>query len=165
MNTNKGKRDILIFPKFKNLDKIQKIRNKYDNLSNLVPPHITLVFPFSDKISNDELSNKLTTLLNNISPFNITFQGISLSNDNYIFLNCINGNDTIIKLHDTIYSEILPSHIKNSIQYIPHITLGKSNNKSNLPKLTEKFETLIDSISIELIGENEESIIIKTINL
>lgn len=46
MYINKGKRDILIFPKFKNIDKIKSLRNKYDPLSNLIAPHITIVFPF-----------------------------------------------------------------------------------------------------------------------
>ena len=32
---NKGKRDILIFPKFKNIDKIQEIRKKYDELAEI----------------------------------------------------------------------------------------------------------------------------------
>ena len=31
---NKGKRDILIFPKFNNINKIQSIREKYDELFN-----------------------------------------------------------------------------------------------------------------------------------
>ena len=52
MSNNIGKRDILIFPKFDNMKIIDKIRNKYDRLSNLVAPHITLAFPFNDKISN-----------------------------------------------------------------------------------------------------------------
>lgn len=42
MYNNKGKRDILIFPKFDNMNLIQEVRNKYDRLSNLVAPHITL---------------------------------------------------------------------------------------------------------------------------
>ena len=46
MYINKGKRDILIFPKFKNINKIQELRNKYDPLANLIAPHITIVFPF-----------------------------------------------------------------------------------------------------------------------
>ena len=44
MYNNKGKRDILIFPKFDNMNLIQKVRNKYDRLSNLVAPHITLAY-------------------------------------------------------------------------------------------------------------------------
>lgn len=42
MFNNQNKRSILIFPKFKNINKIQSIRNKYDRLANFISPHITL---------------------------------------------------------------------------------------------------------------------------
>ena len=69
MYINKGKRDILIFPKFENINKIQELRNKYDPLSDLIAPHITIVFPFSDNISNEELIKKLTNLLKDFKLF------------------------------------------------------------------------------------------------
>ena len=165
MYNNNGKRDILIFPKFKNINKIQEIRNKYDSLADLIAPHITLVFPFSDDISNEELIRKLVNLLEDFKPFTIVFKGLSISYDNYIFLNCIQGNQEIIQLHDRIYEQILPSHFKNSIKYIPHITLGKANNIQELDSFDYEFKTIVDEISIELIGEHEESIIIKKIKL
>ena len=43
---NKGKRDILIIPKFKNIDKIQDIRQKYDELYEKIMPHITVLPQF-----------------------------------------------------------------------------------------------------------------------
>ena len=162
---NKGKRDILIFPKFKNINNIQKLRNKYDPLANLIPPHITIAYPFSDNISNEELIKKLTNLLKNLNPFTIVFKGISLSKDNYIFLNCVQGNQEIIELHNKIYKQIIPSHFKKSIKYIPHITLGKSNNIEDLDSFNHEFKTRVYEISIELVGEHEESIIIKNIKL
>ena len=163
MIINSGKRDILIFPKFKNIDKIQEIRKKYDPLANLIEPHITLVFPFSDNISNEELVTKLSNLLITFNPFYIIFKGLSLSDDNYIFLNCVKGNKEIIKLHDEIYTKILPTHFKKSLQYIPHITLGQSNNIEEFTTFKYEFESIINQISIELIGPHEESIIIKNI--
>lgn len=165
MYINKGKRDILIFPKFKNINKIQELRDKYDPLTNLIAPHITIAFPFSDNISNEELIKKLTNLLKDFKPFTIVFKGLSISYDNYIFLNCIQGNQEIIQLHDKIYEQILPSHFKKSIKYIPHITLGVANNIDNLNAFEDEFKIIVDEISIELIGEHEESIIIKNIKL
>ena len=165
MYINKGKRDILIFPKFKNINKIQELRNKYDPLANLIAPHITIAFPFSDNISNEELIKELTNLLEKYKPFTIVFKGISLSEDNYIFLNCMKGDQEIIELHNEIYKQILTSHLKKSIKYIPHITLGKANNIENLDSFNYEFKTIVDEISIELIGEYEESIIIKNIKL
>lgn len=84
MFINKGKRDILIFPKFENINRIQEYRNKYDPLTNLIAPHITL---------------------------------------------------------------------------------GKANNIQELDSFDYEFTTVVDEISIELIGEHEESIIIKKIKL
>lgn len=165
MYNNIGKRDILIFPKFDNMKIIDKIRNKYDRLSNLVAPHITLAFPFNDKISNEDLISQLSVLLKNYSPFEVTFKGVSLSDDNYILLNCIKGNNEILRLHDDIYEKIIPSHFKKSIKYIPHITLGQADNLEDFSNFNYEFTTTINEVSIEFIGKNEESIIIKNIKL
>ena len=155
MFNNIGKRDILIFPKFKNINKIQEIRNKYDKLANLIALHITLAFPFSDDMSNEELITKLSNLLKNYEPFSVIFKGISLSDDNYIFLNCVKGCQEIIQLHDEIYKKILPTHFKKHTKYIPHITLGQSNNIDEFSTFTYEFETIVDEVSIELIGEHK----------
>ena len=159
------KRDILIFPKFNNIELIQSIRKKYDRLYNIIPPHITLVFPFTDNISNEDLYIKLKELIKDTKKFNVKFKGLSLSDDNFIFLNCVIGLENIIDLHDKIYNNILPTHFKKDVEYIPHITLGKANNIDNLKDFKYSFETIIDEILIEEIGKNEESIILHTIKL
>ena len=165
MYNNIGKRDILIFPKFDNMDIIDDIRNKYDRLANLVKPHITLAFPFKDEISNEDLISKLSVLLKNYSPFEVTFKGVSLSDDNYILLNCIKGNNEILRLHDDIYEKVIPSHLKKSIKYLPHITLGQADNLEDFSNFNYEFTTTINEVYIEFIGKNEESIIIKNIKL
>ena len=159
------KRDILIFPKFKNINLIQDIRKKYDSLAELVPPHITLVFPFTDSITDELLVEKIRDCVKDIKPFEIKFKGVSLTKDNYIFLNCITGNKEILNLHDKLYSQVLPSHLNTSIKYIPHITLGKANNIDFLEDFNYEFKDIIDEIIIEKIGKNDESIIIDKINL
>ncbi len=164
-NSNIGKRDILIFPKFKNMGIIDDIRNRYDRLAYLVAPHLTLAFPFQDSMSDTDLIKKLSSLLRNYSSFVAIFKGISLSNDNYIFLNCIKGNREISRLHDDIYQKIIPNHLKKSVKYIPHITLGQADNLKDFADFNYEFTTIIDEISIELIGDHEESIIIKNIKL
>ena len=68
---NKGKRDILIIPKFKNIDKIQNIRQRHDELYEKIMPHITLAFPFNKDISNEELKKKLLEITKNIKHFKI----------------------------------------------------------------------------------------------
>lgn len=161
MYNNVGKRDILIFPTFSNINIINNIRNKYDKLADILPPHITLAFPFRDEISNEDLINQVSSVLKNYSPFEVTFKGVFLSHDNYILLNCIKGSETLIRLHDEIYEKIIPTHLNKSIKYIPHITLGQAENLNDFEDFDEEFTGIIDTVSIELIGEHEESIIIE----
>lgn len=75
---NKGKRDILLFPEFSNIDKIEKVRKKYDELYGLIKTHITLAFPFNSEISNEELKESLKEHLKGVKKFKINMQGISL---------------------------------------------------------------------------------------
>lgn len=165
MYNNICKRDILIFPKFNNIDIIDDIRNNYDRLANLVRPHITLAFPFKDEMSNEDLISKLSTLLKSYSTFEVTFKGISLSDDNYVLLNCIKGNSILIDLHNEIYEKLIPNHLKKTINYIPHITLGQADNLENFSNFNYEFTTIINEVSVEFIGEHEESIIIGNIRL
>lgn len=159
---NKGKRDILIFPKFDNIEEIQKIRKKYDELYSIIPPHITLAFPFKSDISNKELKEKLQNILIKAKPFKLTCSGISLKEDEnintfYIFLNITEGTETLKCLHKQIYNQVLNKN--EIIDYIPHLTLGNTKNKNEKINLNSVFSTTIDSIVIESIVENEESII------
>lgn len=56
-------------------------------------------------------------------------------------------------------------HFKKSIKYVPHITLGQSNNIKDLDLFDYDFKTIVDELAVELIGEHEESIIVKNIKL
>lgn len=47
----------------------------------------------------------------------------------------------------------------------PHITLGQADNFKNFSNFNYEFTTIINEVSIEFIGSNEESIIIKNIKL
>ena len=56
---NRGKRDILIFPQFDNIDEIEKIRKQYNELYGKISPHITLAFPFENSLTNEILKQEL----------------------------------------------------------------------------------------------------------
>lgn len=158
-------RDILLFPKIKNIEIIQNTRLKYDRLANKINPHITIVFPFEDEITNEELYNKLILLTKDVKCFNISLKGIVLTNDKYVILRVIVGNDKIKKLHDCIYKNVFPKYLRNDIEYIPHITLGQAKDLNEFLEFNFEFTGTVESIFIEEIGPNEESIIVKEIKL
>lgn len=157
---NKGKRDILIFPNFEDTYKIENIRKQYDQLYGIIPPHITLAFPFDSQMENSKLKKLLTEVLKNVKPFEIEMEGVSLRKDdkikiNYIFLNLKKGQEKILNIHNLIYEKVLQT--KLNFTYVPHITLGRTDNEHEKICLNDKFKTIVDRIFVESIGENEES--------
>ena len=62
-------------------------------------------------------------------------------------------------INEKIYQEVLSDIDIKEYNYKPHITLGNTNNPTEKIDLDDEFETIIDSILVETIGENEESII------
>lgn len=165
---NKGKRDILIFPQFTNIEKIENIRKQYDELYKILPPHITLAFPFESSMSNDELKDRLMQVLKSVEPFEIVMSGVSLHKDeniktNYIFLNVVSGVKEIKILHNEIYERVLNQ--KMSFEYIPHITLGTTENEQIEFELNDKFKTIVTKVFVEEIGENEESNVLFEVDL
>jgi 2'-5' RNA ligase len=162
-------RTIMIFPEFENIDVINDIRKKYDPLANLVLPHITLVFPFDSELTNEELSLYLKESLSDIQPFKIELEGFSNQENkygNYLFLNVVQGIDAIKKIHDRLYKGKL-KQFDAGYDYVPHMTVGKLSSIElldsafdDVSKCNNKFSTVVKKISIEMIGEHEESIII-----
>lgn len=165
------KRSILIFPKFENGQVIDNIRSKYDPLANNVRPHISLVFPFESDITTEELKKYVTEAIKDKQSFMICLKGIvsQKQSSSYLFLNVIEGDKDIIQIHNTLYSgmlkQFLPDFLKGN-NFWPHMTIGNINDAkdfeaalNNIKDLDETFRTEIKEISIEIIDDNEDSII------
>ena len=161
-------RTIMIFPEFNNQEIINGIRKKYDPLYNLVKPHITLVFPFKSSMPDEILSQKLEESLKEAIPFSLILQGISRHKDtygNYIFLNIKKGSQEIIKIHNDLYLNIFGERYCEP--FIPHMTIGNLDSADEMEQAYNSvkdmdicFTTIIEKVSVEMIGNNGESIII-----
>lgn len=159
------------------MDIIDKIRRKYDPLERHVRPHITLVFPFNSSIEFNELKNHLENVLSSIKPFRIVLNGITpvKSFGNYLFLNIKDGKDEIIEIHRKLYTGILEEYLPQWLKsgtYHPHMTVGKivdeGEYKSAIEetkKVIDVFDTVVSKISVEIIDENEDSVIEMEIEL
>lgn len=162
-------RTIMIIPEFNNIEIIENIRNHYDPLAKLIPPHITLVFPFEDQMSNEELAVILENRLKYIKPFKIKLGGFSKRTDsfgNYLFLDFLQGEDKIISINRLLYENEFQK-FNLGLNYIPHITVGNLPNiqllykaHNNVKSFAGSFSTIVHKISVEMIGVNEESIIV-----
>ena len=164
-------RCIMIFPEFSNMNIIDEIRDKYDPLAHHVRPHITLVFPFQSEISIYELMNHLKGVLSQIKSFKITMNGIVpvQSFGNYLFLEITEGIEEIVDIHKQLYTGLLapfhPQWLKAG-DYYPHMTVGKLESIEEYEDAIEEvknindiFSSIANKVSVEIIDENEDSLI------
>ena len=87
------------------------------------------------------------------------------------FLDVKEGKKQLIQLHGRLYSGALSS-FSSEIPYSPHMTLGNLENRNALhaayetvKSISESFSTVADTISVEKIGKQGESIILMEKNL
>lgn len=158
---NSNKRDVLILVSFPNISKIKDIQKKYYDIADKIEPHIALCFPFDLDFSDEELYNKLCEIVSKYKPFKIVCHGVSTPDgkSNYRFLNIIVGKDIIKCLSDEIYNSIIPSQIeyRDKYHYDPHISLANLALDKEIV-LDDYFEMIVESLYVERIGENDESI-------
>lgn len=166
------KRCIMIFPQFSNINTIDRIREKYDPLANNVRPHITIVFPFKSNISKEELQEYLVASVNGTKSFHLILEEVIRIHDAsgyYLFLGVKEGTEKIKELHDKLYEgmfkEYKPNWL-NNVEFMPHMTIGNFNNREELDSayrdvggIKDRFSTIVDKISVEIIDENDDSII------
>lgn len=115
-----------------NLAWIQSYRKQHDISFEVVQPHFTIVFPttiidqraFIEDIY--EQSKGLPPIVFDINKAILNKD--SLSDYYYEFLVPANGYSDIVKLHDKLYSGKLQHELRNDIEYIPHISIGKSKD-------------------------------------
>lgn len=161
------KRAIILFPKFNNLNAIQAVRERFDPLANFIAPHITLVFPFESELSTAELREHLLSSLAGAKKFSVRLNGITGDDrDGYLFLNVKQGNDSIIDLHDRLYSGALKPFLFRKVTYCPHMTVGRIEQQDafdqaleELKRFSGSFEAQIDRLYVENIDSKEQSTI------
>ncbi|MBU3188522.1 2'-5' RNA ligase family protein [Clostridium bowmanii] len=165
------KRCIMIFPKLDNVRIVDKLRQKYDPLAGHVKPHITLVFPFDSEIETKELKEHLSTVLSKITSFEVILSGVTPTNafGRYLFLNIQKGGNEIVELHKKLYTGILQSYypkwLKSKV-FLPHMTLGNFDNDKDFAvainetrNINDSFKCTVNEVTVEIIDENEDSII------
>ncbi len=165
---NTDKRDILIMVTFPNIDKIKEIQKKYYDIADKIEPHIAVTFPFDSDISDEELYEKLCKITEKYKPFKITCHGVSTpyGEPDHRFLNITENKDIIKSMSDDIYKNIIPEQLeyRDKYNYDPHISLANKPLDEEI-ELDETFEMIVDSLYVERIGSNDESIRLYDIKL
>lgn len=148
----------LVFRPKIDTSKIDTFRKKYDPHANLIEPHITLVFPISDKnIDKTALERHIKDVLEGEKSFKIHLQGVEKSWDHWLNLILKEGDDNVIKLHNKFYTGILAPFFKKDLGYIPHIGIGLFVSKNSDYKVTDPTLKALDETKYKVALQEAES--------
>jgi len=114
---------IVVFPQGEGLAVVEQLRQRFDPLTQLIPAHVTLVFPFVDELSSSQLHAHIRQAVEQTPPFVARFEGVEAEGE-FILLSATVGRDELAALHDRLYRGPLAIH-RRGHGYQPHITLGR----------------------------------------
>jgi 2'-5' RNA ligase len=145
---------------------IDELRRKYDPQADLIPPHITLMFPVQHSIGESSLVSHLEHVLSGSRQFPIRMQGLEQSADHYLFLLLQEGRAEVIHLHDRLYTGMLAPYLRTDLPYVPHVTLGSFDDAelcSQALREAERaplhYQCLVDRLHLVKINEDRSRII------
>ena len=146
-------RVIVIFPRFSNPEPLHRLRSRFDPLAREIDLHLTLVFPFQSTLTTLELERHLVGAVKGMRPFPILLRDITGHDWEYLFLNVKQGNDSLIELHDRLYTGPLQPHFRQDHTFLPHLTVGRVRNPVTFHEalrtaaaVQECFETMVTEV-------------------
>lgn len=162
-----------------NSSEIDKFRKKFDPKVNVIAPHITLVFPLPNTITEKKLLAHVQKAISDAKPFNVCMEGIAKTHDHYLYLTIKEGSIEIESLHDQLYSGLLEPFLRKDLPYIPHCTVGYVGmNDGTLDEIkyevakieAEKFSFRCDFMcnTVTILGienTNTQRVLVKTFHL
>jgi len=122
------RRVLVVFPRIATCtawSQVLSFRDRFDPLARRVPPHLTLVHPFTDTLSDSALEDHVRSVATTLSIFPIKLEGVTLHEGEYVFLNVARGGEDLVNARNKLYQGILALHCNRDNKFIPHMTIGR----------------------------------------
>lgn len=120
---------------------LQEIRESFDPLAGMVPPHITVVFPFESDIAREELVELIDTTVEELDCFYVEISlEAAVFVEGFCFFPIREGRDIITDLHDQLYAGSLESFLNQDYEYTPHITVGRVREEGDREEIRERTD-------------------------
>ena len=122
------RRVLVVFPRIATStawSQVLSFRDRFDPLARRVPPHLTLVHPFADTLSDSALEDHVRSVATTISAFPIKLEGATLHEGEYVFLNVARGSEDLVNARHKLYQGMLAPHCNRDNMFIPHMTIGR----------------------------------------
>ncbi len=158
------RRAVVWFPRFADSQAIDRFRCAHDPLGNIMPAHLTLVFPFHSRLTLDQLSAHVQKVIRAWPAFPVVLSGLWSAQSEWIGLATLVGREALIEMHDRLYRGVLAEFLRSDLDYEPHVTIGRARTSEEFERLTQlagpvarrNYRSLLNELTIlRLDGEND----------
>ena len=156
-----NKQCIFLLPEADNLPQLQRLRLEYDPLAELIPPHITVVFPFEAAMNRAAFHALLEQQRLSLPiPFTLDKPMVK---DDCLFFPLGLGREAVMALTKGLYAA-LPASLSLNDSHIPHVTFGRLRNGDGVEAVIRDAEQVLPltgvcrRLILESIGEDGRSI-------
>jgi 2'-5' RNA ligase len=137
------------FPRFEGLDRVEAFRARHDPMASLIPAHLSLLFPFATALTRLQIETHVKRTVARWPPIPVSFRAVRLHANEFVFLMASRGAESILALHDKLYSRSLLPYLRRDLPYEPHITIARN---ASFPALEAAFEDAREAFRGELAG-------------
>jgi 2'-5' RNA ligase len=113
------------FPAFEGIERIEAFRRKHDPVAQLIPAHLSLVFPFPTAHTRLQVQTHVQRVVSRWPPLAVTLRRVRLHANECLFLMASRGAAAVTALHDKLSTRSLQPHLRRDLPYEPHITLAR----------------------------------------
>ena len=154
-------------------DNLEKIRGKYILSSDVVKPHISLIYSF-DFIDLKLVREHIRNIISGFGSFDLKLDNFGKSvKDFYLYFLPSVGFGELLKLHNKLQSGVLSGVINLDMpEYIPHVTFGVFDELEGIDfaleeceKLGLSYEKVVDKISLISFDDDLKVIDVEDFNL
>ncbi len=122
------------FPSFEGIERVEAFRARHDPMAGHVAAHLTLVFPFATALTQLQIETHARRVLAGWPPTPVTFRGVRLVANEFVFLMASRGAASLVALHDKLYTRSLRAHLRRDLAYEPHITIARDPDFSRIER-------------------------------
>jgi 2'-5' RNA ligase len=150
------------FPEFPGIERIEAFRARHDPMAQLVPAHLSLVFPFPTALSALQVETHVKRVVSRWPPMPVTFRHTRTEANEFLFLMASRGAASIKGLHERLYTRSLAHHRRRDLPYEPHITLARCAEYPRLEaaaaqaeeELAGEFSDIIREVALLAVARN-----------
>jgi poly(A) polymerase len=135
-----GDTAFLILPPEDVMRQIDKWRRVYDPNHKIVPPHITLVYPFIPENEWRQSRSMLVNCLKSFKPFNITLKElVHFEGEPTVLWIKPEDDGCIVRMHAALEKDFFEYTTGLEFAFTPHLTIGFFDSEALLVQAKIKF--------------------------